>query len=314
MTLEETVPVECAGLRLDQVLSQVFPEYSRSRLTEWIKEGRALVNGKQCRPKDRLVGGEQLVLEPVIIEQTDSLPQDIALDIVFEDEHILVLNKPAGMVVHPAAGNHDGTLMNGLLYHYPEQNLLPRAGIVHRLDKDTTGLMVVARTEKARLSLVEQLQTRDMGREYAAVVSGQMTGGGVVDQPIGRHPQHRTKMAVHPMGKEAITHYWVEERFQSHTLIKVKLETGRTHQIRVHMAYLHYPLVGDRVYAGRQRVPAGATDVLREALKTFTRQALHARTLTLIHPHTNKEQSWEAAIPDDMSQLISVMRSDDRID
>lgn len=304
------VSLEQAGNRVDQAMAQLFADFSRSRLTEWIKQGRVLVDGKTCKPKDRLLGGEEILLNALIETQTDHVAQDIPLNVIHDDEQILVINKPAGLVVHPAAGNHDGTLLNALLFHYPEIRNLPRGGIVHRLDKDTTGLMVVAKTEKAHKSLVEQLQARSMGREYLAVVTGVLTGGGYVDEPIGRHPTHRIKMAVHPMGKPAITHYRVLQRYTAHTLVGLKLETGRTHQIRVHMAHLHYPLVGDPLYAGRARIPAGVDDALKKVVRDFPRQALHAQTLTLMHPDKLKEMSWSVEIPTDMQLLIDALEQE----
>jgi 23S rRNA pseudouridine1911/1915/1917 synthase len=307
--LSAETPADMSGMRVDQVMSQLFADFSRSRITEWIRSGEALVNGAPCKPKDRLYGGEQLSLSVVHELQTGDEPEAIDLDIVHVDEDIIVINKPAGLVVHPAAGNRTGTLMNALLHYFPENRLLPRAGIVHRLDKDTTGLMVVARSERAHKSLVDQLQTREMGREYQAVVSGVMTGGGCVDEPIGRHPVHRTKMAVRFDGKPAVTHYRIAERFAANTLLDVKLETGRTHQIRVHMAYIHHPLVGDKTYAGRAKVPAGVSDQVKDALRMFPRQALHARKLTLIHPVTDEEMSWEVPMPIDMEALCAILRN-----
>ncbi len=306
--LTAEAPAEMAGQRVDQVLSQIFPDFSRSRITEWVRAGKAQVNHQPCKPKDKLHGGEWLSLEVELANQTEDSPEDIDLVIVYDDDDIVVINKPAGLVVHPAVGNHSGTLMNALLFRYPQNRLLPRAGIVHRLDKDTTGLMVVAKSEKARNALVEQLQLREMGREYQAVVSGVLTGGGCVDEPIGRHPVHRTKMAVRFDGKPAVTHYRIAERFPANTLLDVKLETGRTHQIRVHMAYIHHPLVGDKTYAGRAKVPAGVSDEVKDALRTFPRQALHARKLTLIHPDSGEEMSWEAEMPADMQNLRSTLR------
>ena len=307
---EHIAPEEMAGFRVDQVMTQLFSDFSRSRITEWIKQGEATVDGKVCKPKDRLSGGEKLVLRITSQPKTEDIAQPIPLDIVYSDEHLVVINKPAGLVVHPAAGNLDGTVLNALLYHFPEQNKLPRAGIVHRLDKDTTGLMVVAKSEKAHKSLVEQLQSRIMGREYLAVVSGVLTGGGKIDEPIGRHPTQRTKMAVHHLGKPAVTHYRVLERFTAHTLLRIKLETGRTHQIRVHMAYLRYPLVGDKVYAGRARIPAGVSDDLKKTVRQFPRQALHAQKLSLEHPDSGEWMTWEVDVPDDMQALIDALRKE----
>jgi len=305
--LQAVAPDEMAGSRVDLVMSKLFTDFSRSRITDWIRRGEATVNGESCKPKDKLHGGEELTLNVIIETQTEFQPQDIPLDIIHDDEHLLVINKPAGLVVHPAAGNHDGTLLNALLYHFPDLKNLPRAGIVHRLDKDTTGLMVVAKTEKARVSLVNQLQERLMGREYQALVSGIMTGGGRVDEPIGRHPKQRLKMAVHPMGKEAITHYRIAQKFTANTLLNIKLETGRTHQIRVHMAHIHHPLVGDRTYAGRTRIPGGVSEDIKQVIRDFPRQALHARKLTLEYPENDELMSWEVDLPEDMQELLDAL-------
>ena len=273
-----------AGKRLDHALADMFPDYSRSRLQQWLKDGQITVNGEVLRAKDKVAGGEEVELYPKLECDTDWQAQDIPLDIVHEDEHILVIHKPAGLVVHPAAGNQDGTLLNGLLFHDTELATLPRAGIVHRLDKDTSGLLVVARTLKAQKQLVDQLQERAFLREYRAVVNGVLTAGGTVDEPIGRHPVHRKRMAVVHNGKTAITHYRIEQRFRAHSLLRVKLETGRTHQIRVHMAHINHPIVGDPVYGGRLKLPKGCTDELVETLRSFKRQALHATLLlSLIH-------------------------------
>ena len=306
------VPYEHGNKRFDQVAAIVFPEYSRSRLQQWIKDGLLTVDGKVWRGRDKLVGGETLALNAELTPEGDWQPEAIELDVVFEDEHILVINKPAGLVVHPAAGNHDGTLLNGLLHHCPELVNIPRAGIVHRLDKDTTGLMVVAKTLQAQANLVGQLQDRTMGREYEAVVQGQMTGGGKVDQPIGRHGTQRTKMAVNPMGKEAITNYRVLKKFGTHTHIRCKLETGRTHQIRVHMSHIGYPLVGDATYAGRTRLVRGIGPELRNLLQTFPRQALHAKALALWHPVDGDWLEWEVDLPEDMIHLLEVLERDGR--
>lgn len=304
------VGIEYAGKRLDQALAQLFPDYSRSRLQQWVKEGRVTLDGAPCRPRDKLLGGEWVSLEAHLQEQVACQPQPIELAIVYEDEALLVIDKPAGLVVHPAAGNPDGTLQNALLHHDPELIQLPRAGIIHRLDKETTGLLVIARTPAAHKQLVEQLQARAFDREYRAVVSGVMTAGGSVDEPIGRHPTQRTRMAVNYAGKEAVTHYRVLERFRAHTYLRVKLETGRTHQIRVHMAHIRHPLVGDPVYAGRLRQPAGACERLREQLRSFRRQALHARRLGLTHPLRDEWVEWESPLPADMRQLLEVLKED----
>ncbi|WP_303908471.1 23S rRNA pseudouridine(1911/1915/1917) synthase RluD [Thiohalomonas denitrificans] len=304
------VPAESAGRRLDQVLADLFPEYSRSRLQQWVKEGRVRVDGKSMRPKDKLQGIEQIELEPVVEPEQRWEAEAIPLDIRYEDEQLIVLNKPAGLVVHPAAGNRAGTMLNALLHHAPELASVPRAGIVHRLDKETSGLLVVARTLQAQTALVAQLQARSMTREYRAVVSGVMTGGGTVEAPIGRHAVDRKRMAVTPSGKPAVTHYRVVERFRGHTHIKVRLETGRTHQIRVHMAHIRYPLVGDPVYGGRLKLPKGCSEALRQVLRGFHRQALHAGRLGLEHPGSGLAMEWEAELPEDMCRLLEALRND----
>lgn len=301
---------DLAGKRLDQAAAILFQEYSRSQLQEWIKEGNLSVDGKIKRPKDKLLGGEVLRLNATPEIQGNHAPEAIPLVIVYEDSQIMVINKPAGLVVHPAAGNPNGTLLNALLHYYPDINQLPRAGIVHRLDKDTTGLMVVAKTLTAQTHLVRQLQSREMGREYEALVQGVMTGGGIVEQPLGRHPVTRQKMAVTPQGKPAVTHYRLIKKLRAHTHIGLKLETGRTHQIRVHMAYINYPLVGDQVYGGRFRIPELCSTETSQTLSKFKRQALHARKLTLTHPKTHEELSWEVELPKDMQQLLEVLQTD----
>jgi 23S rRNA pseudouridine1911/1915/1917 synthase len=299
-----------AGKRLDHVLADMFPDYSRSRLQQWLKEGQITVNGEFPRAKDKVAGGEEVELYPQLECDTDWQAQDIPLDIVHEDEHIMVIHKPAGLVVHPAVGNQDGTLLNGLLFHDAELATLPRAGIVHRLDKDTSGLLVVARTLKAQKSLVDQLQERAFLREYLAVVNGVLTAGGTVDEPMGRHPVHRKRMAVVPNGKPAITHYRIEQRYRAHSLLRVKLETGRTHQIRVHMAYINHPLVGDPVYGGRLKLPKGCSDEMAQSLRNFKRQALHATLLGLTHPASGEWLQWQRDVPEDMACLISVLDKD----
>lgn len=308
--LQAEVPYELGGQRLDQVAAQLFSEHSRSRLAAWIKDGRLTVDGVALRPRDIVHGGALLSLAAEQEAQGEWAAQDIELDIVYEDEHILVLNKPAGLVVHPAAGHADGTLLNALLHHVPELINVPRAGIVHRLDKDTTGLMVVAKTLQAQTRLVEQLQKRSVSRIYEAIVVGVIISGGTVDAPIGRHGQQRQRMAVIEGGKTAISHYRVLERFRSHTHTRVKLETGRTHQIRVHMSHIGYPLVGDPAYGGRFRIPPAANPTLIQALKEFPRQALHARFLELDHPATGERMKWEAPLPDDFIWLLTLLRQD----
>lgn len=302
------VPPQLSDKRLDQAAAELMPEHSRSRLQSWIKSGALTVNGTVRKPRDKVMLDDVLDLDAEPEVQVTWEAEPISLDIVYEDEHLLVINKPAGLVVHPAAGHADGTLVNALLNHAPEVENLPRAGIVHRLDKDTSGIMVVARSLIAHTSLVDQLQTRTMGREYEAVVVGSLTGGATVDAPIGRHPQDRKRMAVVSSGKPAVTHYRLLERFAAHTHIQCKLESGRTHQIRVHMTHVRHPLVGDPAYGGRLRLPKGTTEELRQALAAFNRQALHARRLTLEHPETGETLSWEVPLPEDMVQLIEALR------
>jgi len=302
------VPPELSDRRLDQAAAELMPEHSRSRLQSWIKSGALTVNGEVRKPRDKVMLDDRLALDAEPEAQVSWQAEEISLDIVYEDEHLLVINKPAGLVVHPAAGHADGTLVNALLNHAPEVENLPRAGIVHRLDKDTSGIMVVTRSLIAHTSLVDQLQTRTMGREYEAVVVGSLTGGATVDAPIGRHPQDRKRMAVVSSGKPAVTHYRLLERFAAHTHIQCKLESGRTHQIRVHMTHVRHPLVGDPAYGGRLRLPKGTTEELRQALAAFNRQALHARRLTLEHPETGETLSWEVPLPEDMVQLIEALR------
>ncbi|WP_295802702.1 23S rRNA pseudouridine(1911/1915/1917) synthase RluD [uncultured Microbulbifer sp.] len=310
--LDIQVPAEYAGQRFDQIAADLIPDYSRARLQAWIKGGKLTVDGRTAKPKDKLFGGEQLQLRAELEPQGEWLPQPMDLDIVYEDDSLLVLNKPAGLVVHPAAGNPDGTLLNGLLAHCPGQQNIPRAGIVHRLDKDTSGLMVVAKTLQAQADLVDQLKERSVSRQYDAIVQGTLSGGGTVDAPMGRHRQHRLKMAVLDFGgKEAITHYRLQERFRGHTLVRCQLETGRTHQIRVHMAHIRHPLVGDPLYGGRGKLPAGASPELIRALQQFPRQALHAAELALIHPESGEPMHWSAPMPEDMLQLLALLRADD---
>ena len=306
------VPAELSGSRLDQVAAQLFPDYSRARLQLWIKSGELTVDGKTSKNREKLLSGAQLVLKAEVENEERWIAEDIDLDIIYEDEALLVLNKPAGLVVHPAAGHASGTLLNALLAHCPDLASVPRAGIVHRLDKDTTGLMVVAKTLQAQNSLVNQLQNRTVSREYEAIVAGTMTGGGTVKADLGRHPRQRQKMAVVTLGgKEAITHYRLIKRFNSHCHIRCMLETGRTHQIRVHMAHIKHPLVGDQMYAGRPKIPKGASEELINGLRDFGRQALHARRLSLIHPETDEEVSWEVPLVDDMVALLALLQQED---
>lgn len=297
-------------MRLDQALAAMLPAYSRSRLQEWLKAGRLRVNGQIRRPRDAVVGGETVTGELVLETETVAAAQDIPLDIRYEDADLLVLDKPAGLVAHPAAGNRDGTLVNALLHHAPELATLPRAGLVHRLDKDTTGLLVVARSLRAHAALVEQLQARRIEREYLAVVNGVPVAGGTVDAPVGRHPVDRQRMAVTAGGKPAVTHYRVLRRFRAHALLRVKLETGRTHQIRVHMAHVRLPLLGDPVYGGRPRVPPDASPRCIETIQLFRRQALHAERLALMHPITGERLEWRAELPADLAELLAVLSED----
>lgn len=311
LQLTGSIPDELAGLRLDQALAQLFSDYSRGQLTKWIKAGHILIDQQPRRPRDTVLGGEDVTIQTEI-EQHDSnwLAEEIHLDIIHEDEHVLIINKPAGMVVHPGAGNQQGTLVNALLHHAPELETIPRAGIVHRIDKGTTGLLMIAKTLTAHNSLITQLQARTVQREYQAVVVGVMTAGGTVDEPIGRHHIDRKRMAITHTGKPAITHYRVEQRFAAHTQIRCKLETGRTHQIRVHMAHIRYPLVGDPVYGGRVRLPKGASPACQQVLQNFRRQALHAGVLGFEHPETGEHVSWQVDMPEDMQNLISVLANE----
>lgn len=305
------VPFELAGMRLDAALAELFSEYSRSKLQTWVKAGRVKVDGKELKPREKLEGGEWIELdaEPEVVITFE--PENIALDIIFEDEDILIINKPAGLVVHPAIGNWSGTLLNALLYHAPQLETLPRAGIVHRIDKDTSGLLMIAKTLQAHNSLTEQLQERSIHREYQAITHNRMIAGGTIDEPIGRHPTDRLRYIVRDDGKEAVTHYRVISRFQRHTHIQCKLETGRTHQIRVHMAHIRFPLVGDPLYSGRFQMPAHCGEELEKVLRHFKRQALHAAKLGLIHPKTGEYLEWEQPLPEDMVLLLSVLAKND---
>lgn len=298
------VPYELKNQRFDAVVAALCPEYSRSQLQKWIKSGDVTVNGKPLKPKKHVFADDEIIVIPQVIEQIDDQPEDIPLDIVFEDDHILVVNKQAGLVVHPAVGNRAGTLVNGLLFHNIDLRQVPRAGIVHRLDKDTSGLMVVAKTLQAHKSLVNQLQERTVKRKYLALVQGEVISGGTIEGNIGRHPVDRKRMAVVDGGKHAVTHYRIEERFSGYTLLRVQLETGRTHQIRVHMTWQHKPIVGDHVYGGRPRIPAKIGVDLREVILHFPRQALHATQLGLDHPETGEFIEWERPLPEDLELLV----------
>jgi 23S rRNA pseudouridine1911/1915/1917 synthase len=303
------IPPHYAGMRLDQALALLWPAYSRSRVKDWIKAGYIQMDGHAARPRDAVLGGERIQAQLPQVQSVDAEPQRLSLTICYQDAHLIVIDKPAGLVVHPAAGNPDGTLLNGLLHYAPELAGLPRAGLIHRLDKDTSGLLVVARTLHAHRSLVAQLKERTVEREYQAVVTGVMTGGGSVNAPLGRHPVDRKRMAVVTAGKPALTHYRVKERFAYHTHIQVRLETGRTHQIRVHMAHIRYPIVGDPVYGGRSRHLNHLLHRCREALSQFPRQALHAVRLSVQHPETGEPMEWHSPVPADMSELLTLLRT-----
>jgi 23S rRNA pseudouridine1911/1915/1917 synthase len=304
------IPWEQAGQRLDQALAALLPDHSRSRLKSWIDSGEVLVDGGSRRPRDKVSGGEKVLIAASLPEDVRVAPQQIPLEIVHQDRHVFVVDKPAGLVVHPGAGNPDRTLQNALLALDPKLAQLPRAGIVHRLDKDTSGLLVVARTLAAHTALVRMLEERDIHREYEAVCRGVMTAGGTVDAPIDRHPADRVRMAVRQGGRESVTHYRVIRRFRAHTHVRVQLETGRTHQIRVHLAHAGFPIIGDRVYGGRLALPRGASEELRQALKDFPRQALHAARLEFAHPVTRKPVECAAPLPIDMRELLRVLAAD----
>jgi 23S rRNA pseudouridine1911/1915/1917 synthase len=304
------IPAELAGLRLDQALARMFPEYSRSRLKEWLLAGSITLDGASKRPRDAVAGGEIVSLQPQTEASVRAEPEPIALDVVFEDENLLVVNKPAGLVVHPGAGNPAGTLMNGLLHHAPTLEQVPRAGIIHRIDKQTSGLLLVAKTLQSHTSLVRLLADREISRHYLAVCNGVLTGGGTINEPIARHPVDRKRMSIQQNGKPAVTHYTVIERLRAFTYVSVKLETGRTHQIRVHFAHRRHALVGDPVYGGRLALPKGASEELIQMLRRFKRQALHAARLGFVHPVSAERLAFEVAPPDDFQELLAVMRRD----
>jgi 23S rRNA pseudouridine1911/1915/1917 synthase len=313
VSLKAQVPLKLSANRLDQTAAKLFPDYSRARLQDWIRQGSLLVNDKPCRPRDRVSTGDLLTIEAELAPSEEWSAEAMALDIVYEDEHLLVINKAAGTVVHPAAGHREGTLLNGLLHRCPELEELPRAGIVHRLDKDTTGLMVVAKSLPSHTSLVQQLQAREVSREYQAVVQGVLTGGGIVDANLGRHPLNRKKRAVVQEGQHAVTHYRVMHRYRCHTHALVKLETGRTHQIRVHMAHINHALVGDPLYGGRLQLPSACSEQLATFFKAFKRQALHAWRLALTHPASGELMQWQADCPSDMLELMALLAEDHKL-
>lgn len=309
--LEFVIPHELGGTRLDRALALLCPQHSRARLQSWIRCGRITVNSRTLRQRDPVQGGEIVVIDGCDEDAPHAAAgEPIPLEVIHEDRSILIINKPAGLVVHPGAGNPRRTLMNALLHFAPELERVPRAGIVQRLDKDTSGVIMIARTPEAHTYLVGQLKARKVKREYLALVGGVLTAGGSVDAPIGRHTVERKRMAVKTTGKAAVTHYRILKRYPAHTLLRLRLETGRTHQIRVHMAHIHHPVVGDPVYGGRRRLPKGASVELREALRTFPRQALHASDLSLVHPDSGRPAQWTAPLPADMRTLLALMENE----
>jgi len=307
---ELILPREAAGLRFDQALARALPQYSRARLKSWIEAGAVQVDGRPLRGKDRVLGGEQVRIRARLPAEERVEAEAMPLAVVFKDRSLMVIDKPAGLVVHPGAGNARHTLQNALLALDPKLALVPRAGLVHRLDKDTSGLLVIARTPEAHTALAAELAARQITREYLAVCTGVMTGGGTIDEPIGRHRTLRTRMAVRSDGRSAVTHYRVERRFRAHTLVRVTLETGRTHQIRVHLAHIGFPVVGDSAYGGRRRIPKGCSPALAAELRDFPRQALHATRLKLVHPLTQRDYEWQAPLPADMETLIAALEAD----
>ena len=304
------IPDAMSGKRLDQALAELLPEHSRARLQGWIRDDYVQIDKKSMRPRDKVHGGEQVEIRAEIESQISAAPEDIPLEIVFEDEHLIIINKPAGLIVHPGAGNPKHTLMNALLHHDQQLEQVARAGIVHRLDKDTTGLLVVARTPQSHTYLANQLQARKIHREYVTIVSGIMTAGGTINQPIGRHRTHRTKMAVVKNGRPSTTHYRIIKKYKHHTQLQVNLETGRTHQIRVHLTWLHYPIIGDPVYGGKKQLVKEMDPNLANYITAFPRQALHARAIQLHHPLSKEMMTWQAPIPEDMAELINTLETD----
>ena len=298
------IPQDYSGMRLDQALAKLWSEFSRNRISQWIQAGVITLNGTSSSPKTKVQGGEWIQLQTELTPHSSNQAQAIALDIIYEDESLIIVNKPAGLVVHPAPGHADGTLVNALLHHDPNLAHLPRAGIVHRIDQDTTGLLLIARSLSAHHYLVDQLQQRLIKRQYYALVNGSLIAGGQVNAAIGRHPQQRLRMCVRPNGKPAVTHYRVKQRFPAHTLLDIQLETGRTHQIRVHMAYLRHPIVGDKLYGARPHLPKDAKPSLCTALQQFPRQALHAYALSLTHPASKQLLEWRSDLPHDIKNLL----------
>jgi len=313
LSLQSEIPPHASGQRLDQVLAELHSDYSRARIQQWIKAGFVTMNGSiVTKPREKVFALDKIAIKATIEAEVEWVAEDIAIDILYEDEDIIVVNKQAGLVVHPAAGNWSGTLVNALLNHHPELEQLPRAGVVHRLDKETTGVMVVAKSIKAHTHLVNALQQRKVNRQYLCIVNGTLTAGGTIEQPIGRHPVNRKQMTVLNSGKDAITHYRIEQRFQHYTYLRVKLETGRTHQIRVHMSWFKHPLIGDPVYGGRFRQPPGASEQLLLNLRKFKRQALHATKLGLVHPSSGEKMTWSCDIPEDMRHMLESLELEEQ--
>lgn len=308
--LKLEITEELAGMRLDQAMAGLLPNYSRSQIQQWIQKGHVLLDGLPPRQRDKVATGSivELSVPPVVVSEAQA--EAIPLNIVHEDQGVLVINKPAGLVVHPGAGNLSGTLMNALIHHDKNLSCLPRAGIVHRIDKDTTGLLVIAKTESIRLKLIEQFEHHRLERTYVAIVDGVLVAGSSVDAPVGRHPRDRMRMAVNPNGKKAVTHYRIKNKYRSHTSLSLTLETGRTHQIRVHMAHIKHPIIGDPLYGGRLKIPPASTDQLKNELKLFKRQALHAMRLKMNHPLSNEVVEWQCELPDDMQNLITALSND----
>ncbi len=309
--IELTIPAEQAGNRLDTALSYLLPDYSRSRIQSWIKQNDVTVNSRVIRAKDKVEENDCIIIDTTLAKANKFTAEDIPLNIVYEDDDIIVINKPVGLVAHPACGNWQGTLLNALLHHIPTLVQLPRAGLIHRLDKGTSGLLVIAKHLIAYTHLVKQLQERQFTRIYYALVVGNVISGGTVNAPISRHPKKRTQMAIVSSGKEAITHYRIVERLGKYTLLKVQLETGRTHQIRVHMAHIHFPIVGDPVYGGRLQLPSHCSQALTDALCALKHQVLHAKTLGLKHPITGKYLEWTAPMPQDIDYILTLLRTQD---
>ena len=307
------IPDRMIGSRIDIALSEMLPNFSRSKVSALIKSKHILLNEKSFKPKDKILGNEIVTFEQNQDVITKWIPEKIPLDVIFEDSQIIVVNKPFGLVTHPGAGNWSGTLANALLYYDPELSKLDRAGIVHRLDKNTSGLMVIAKNPVSQKHLVAQLQSHSIQREYSAIVYGNMISGGTVNEPLGRDPKDRIKQAVRSNGKDAVTHYRVINRFAHHTHVKAILETGRTHQIRVHLSHIGYPLIGDSIYGGRLRFPKKASEELKDALKSFSRQALHSKKLSLIHPETGNSMTWKIELPDDMKVLLDTLSNFDSL-